>query len=106
MSDEIPGQGDIFAELDEPAPTPPFTVYTCVWAAMGRCGWCGGKGWDGGGACRNPKDENESWYYDYCKSCRENYGYPHVTREGFALNIDRTQKPRPGGAPDFGKDAA
>lgn len=106
MNAVIAGQTDIFAELDEQLPTPPFTVFTCVWASGSRCGWCGGKGYDGGGACRNPKDDKESWFYDYCRPCREKYGYPKVTREGFALNIDGTQKPRPGDAPDFPEVAA
>jgi len=92
----IAGQTDIFAALDQPVPAPPFTVYTCVWATDLRCGWCAGKGYDGGGACRNPSDETESFFYNYCRPCREKYGFPNVTREGFALNIDRTQKPRPG----------
>lgn len=98
MSDQIAGQIDIFAELGEAAPVPPFTVYTCVWAEMG-CGWCGGTGLDGGGACRNPQDKAESFFYSYCRACRTQYGYPKVTNEAFPLVIDRTQKLRPGAAP-------
>lgn len=93
---ELDGQTDIFAELGEPAPVPPFTVFTCVWAEN-RCGWCGGKGFQGGGAVRNPKDKGESWFFRYCGRCQERYGHPRVGREGFPVVIDRTQKPRPGG---------
>lgn len=94
---EMAGQVDIFAELGEPVPVPPFTVFTCVWAEN-RCGWCGGSGFYGGGACRSPKDKTESWFYRYCKGCVEKYGHPRVVHDGFLLVIDRTQKPRPGGA--------
>jgi hypothetical protein len=106
MSDQIAGQVDIFAELGEAAPVPPFTVFTCVWATGQRCGWCHGKGYDGGGACRNPEDDKESFFYDYCRPCREKHGYPKVTREGFPVVIDRTQKPRPGDAPDLSSEVA
>lgn len=98
--DQISGQIDIFDALDEPMPVPLFTVYTCVWAEKG-CGWCGSKGMLGGGACRNPKNSDESWFYSYCGRCYELHGTPKVTAEGYPLQIDRTVKPRPGDAPEF-----
>jgi hypothetical protein len=102
----IEGQTDVFELLTESLPIPPFTVNTCVWASGQRCGWCGGKGYDGGGACRNPRNDDESFFYNYCAKCREKHGYPHPGRLEFLVNIDRTQKPRPGDAPAFGEDAA
>ncbi len=95
-------QLDIFDALGESAPVPPFTVWTCVWATGSRCGWCGGKGYEGGGACRNPEDKNESFFYQYCRACREKHGYPKIHDPAFPVVIDRTQKPRPDDAPDFG----
>lgn len=100
MSAEIAGQSDIFAELGESLPVPAFTVYSCVWAERG-CGWCSAKGMLGGGACRNPEDDKESWFYSYCHSCHTLYGTPKVTRPGFPVRVDRTVKARPGGAVDF-----
>jgi hypothetical protein len=95
---ELAGQTDIFDELGELPPAPPFTVHTCVWASRG-CGWCHSKNVIGGGACRNPQDNNESFYYDYCQGCENKYGSPRVTAAGYPLTIDRTQAPRPGPQP-------
>ncbi len=92
----IEGQIDVFDLLDERLPAPPFTVNTCVWATDNRCGWCAGKGYDGGGACRNPRNDEESFFYNYCAKCRKKYGYPHPGRLDFAVNIDRTRKTRTG----------
>jgi len=98
VMEQIAGQVDIFAELGTPEPSPPFTVHTCVWASGQSCGWCGGNGYDGGGATRNPRAEKESFYFAYCRPCRESYGYPRIYDPAFPIAIDRTQKPRPGGA--------
>lgn len=98
MSAEIAGQSDIFTELGESIPVPPFTVYSCVWAEKG-CGWCGAKGMLGGGACRNPEDPTESWFYSYCQSCYTLHGSPKVTAPGYPVRVDRTVKARPGTAP-------
>lgn len=105
MTAVLEGQLDIFTALEEPAPVPPFTVYTCVWAEKG-CGWCGSGNMLGGGACRNPQNNDESFFYSYCTSCYNKYRSPKVTTPGFPLNIDRTQKPRPGDAPNITKGAA
>jgi hypothetical protein len=94
---ELPGQTDVFGLLDEPLPVPPITVYTCVWAERG-CGWCGSTATLGGGACRNPDNSAESFFYSYCARCYKQYGTPKVTRPGVVV-IDRTQKVRPGDAP-------
>lgn len=95
------GQVDLFDLIDERPPVPPFTVWTCVWAGDLRCGWCGGKGFQGGGACRNPRNDDEPFFYQYCRKCYEAYGDPHVRRLDSVINIDRTQKPRPGDAPNL-----
>lgn len=95
---ELAGQTDIFAELGEPPPVPPFTVHISVWADNG-CGWCNSKSTIGGGACRNPKDADESFFYSYCTPCYEKYGHPRVNAPNYPLTIDRTKTPRPGSAP-------
>ena len=102
---QITGQLDIFAELGESSPVPSFTVYTCVWAEKG-CGWCGSGSMLGGGACRNPQNKDESFFYSYCTSCYSKYRSPKVTDPDFPVRIDRTQKARPGSAPDFSKAVA
>lgn len=95
------GQTDIFGLLDESPPLPPFTVHTCVWL-MSQCGWCNDrKGFLGGGGTRNPDDENESWYYEYCHSCQEKYGTPKLSDPNLKIIVDRTQIPRPGDAPNL-----
>lgn len=101
----IDGQTDIFDALGESSPAPPFTVYTCVWAEKG-CGWCGSRAMLGGGACRNPQDQDESFFYSYCGSCYGRYRSPRVTAPDFNLRVDRTQKPRPGAAPALSKGVA
>lgn len=94
---QLEGQADLFELDDAPAkPLPPFTVWTCVWAEQ-RCGWCGGKGFQGGGACRNPRDENESFFYQYCKKCDDRYGDPRVTDLSRQIIINRTQADPPKG---------
>jgi hypothetical protein len=97
---EIAGQIDIFDSLDEQLPVPPFTVYICVWAEKG-CGWCHSSGLDGGGACRNPRNKDESLFYSYCGKCRGKYGYPKPGHPDYPVTIDRTQKARPGAAPNL-----
>lgn len=96
----LEGQLDIFDAMDEQPPIPPLTVYTCVWAERG-CGWCHSNNTEGGGACRNPRDESESLFYSYCGKCRGKYGYPKVGNPDYPVTIDRTQKERPGTAPNL-----
>lgn len=96
MSAVLDGQLEIFDILTESIPVPAFTVYTCVWAERG-CGWCHSNGLDGGGACRNPRKEDESLFYSYCGKCRGLYGYPKVANPDYPVTIDRTRKDRPGG---------
>ena len=90
----IEGQVDLFEAMGEAPPPPPFTVYTCVWAERG-CGWCQSNGFEGGGACRNPRDASESLFYSYCGKCRTRYGYPRVGDPDYPVIIDRTQKEKP-----------
>lgn len=105
MSAILEGQSDIFEALGEESPTPPFTVYTCVWAEKG-CGWCGSGNMLGGGACRNPQNNEESFFYSYCSRCYDKYRSPRVTAPGFNLYVDRTWKPRPGTAPALSQEVA
>lgn len=89
------GQIDIFDLIEDKPPVPPFTVHTCVWSDSQSCGWCGKNGGDGGGAGRNPRNESEPFYWAYCQTCRNKYGYPRLRDLDFPVNIDRTQTPRP-----------
>lgn len=89
----LDGQLELF---DMEAPAPPLTVYTCVWTSSQRCGWCNAPGYHGGGACRNPKNDKESFFYSYCKRCYDHHGGPKFSQPDFAVNIVRTVTPRPG----------
>lgn len=92
------GQLDALALLDDLVvgpPVPALTVYTCVWSNPQRCGWCDGGNISGGGAQRNPANEDESIFYDYCHKCSDKYGSPRIWDPAFRLNINRTQTPRP-----------
>lgn len=94
----VAGQSDIFDALGEPAPTPAFKVWTCVWSSDG-CGWCRAKSSVGGGACRNPGNADESLFYEYCAVCVKRWGHPSV--RDMQLIIDRTKTERPGNAPNL-----
>lgn len=87
MSAVIDGQVDVFELLgeDKAACQPPFRVYPLKsrWKAI--CGWCGGSGLLGGGACRHPDNAELSIGYDYCQKCVDKYGHPKVFPGGTPL---------------------
>ncbi|AXH44436.1 hypothetical protein PP353_gp60 [Arthrobacter phage Kumotta] len=87
MADLMDGQTDIFDFLEAPAKAsqPPFKVHHLGWHSKPACGWCGGPGYLGGGACRWPEDDNISIGYNYCQKCVDKYGHPEVRAGGTPL---------------------
>ncbi|MFP5018963.1 hypothetical protein ACKLTP_18575, partial [Paenarthrobacter ureafaciens] len=83
----IAGQLDIFELLEAPAAAaqPPFKVQPLGWHGPMICGWCGGPGFLGGGACRWPEDTTVSIGYQYCQKCIDKYGHPKVFAGGTPL---------------------
>ena len=81
------GQTDIFDFLEAPAkqPQPVFKVYPLDWHGKRECGWCGGPGFLGGGACCWPEDKHLHIGYDYCQKCVDKYGHPKVRAGGTPL---------------------
>jgi len=79
MDDQIDGQLDLLDLIDDPpAKTrPPFTVYVGpnAIAVSNTCGYCGGKGYWGGG-CGPARGDKPSYAYQYCKNCVEAHGSP------------------------------
>lgn len=88
MSAVLEGQLDLLELLEGPAPVkaqPPFKVHPLGWHGKQTCGWCGGPGFLGGGACPWPEDKTFSIGYQYCQKCVDKHGHPRVHAGGTPL---------------------
>jgi len=88
MTAVIDGQLDLLELIEAPAPVrtqPAFKVHPLGWHGKQTCGWCGGPGFLGGGACRWPEDRTISIGYQYCQKCVDKYGHPRVHAGGTPL---------------------
>lgn len=88
MISVLDGQLDLLDLIDGPAQIktqPVFKVHPLGWHGKQTCGWCGGPGFLGGGACRWPEDKTISIGYQYCQKCVDKYGHPAVRRGGTPL---------------------
>lgn len=83
------GQTDLFDLLETPKEVaqPVFEVHLTSWRGKATCGWCGGSGLQGGGACRHPRNANVSIGYDYCQKCVDKYGHPRLYGGGTPIRV-------------------